>query len=178
VNAYNLVTNWTSASSAQYVGVDTSTQGTWTGKYGSSGELIANDLSNPPSFAAVSFTGDSLYTWAASTTDVRALQTSSGASTRTATCYYSHASSSFDINLNLADGNPHKIALYLVDWDSTVRTQTISILDANSKAVLSTENYSGFHNGEYAVWNIKGNVIIQVTHTGGANAVVSGIFVN
>jgi subtilase family serine protease len=179
VNAYNLATNWTSISSAQYVGLDTATQGAWTGKYGSNGELIANDLSDPPSFSAVTFTADSLYTWAASTTDVRALQTSSGASTRTATCYYSHGSSSFNINLNLADGNPHRIALYLVDWDSTVRTQTISIMDANTHAVLNTQSYAGFHNGEYAVWNIKGNVVIQVTHTaGGANAVVSGIFVD
>ncbi len=181
VNAANLVNTWkaaTSAASATYTGLDTTTQGTWTGKYGSNGELIANDLNDPPSFATVSFTADSLYTWAASTTDVRALQTSSGASTRTATCYFSHATSSFTINLNLTDGNTHRIALYLVDWDSTVRTQTISILDANSQAVLSTQAYSGFHNGEYAIWNIKGNVLIQVTHTGGANAVVSGIFVD
>src|SRR5437763_4945979 len=30
--------------------------------------------------------------------------------------------------------------------------------------------------GVYAVWNLQGHVIIKVTHTGGLNAVLSGIF--
>ena len=160
--------------SAVYSGLDTATQGTWPGTYGAGGELIANDVTNPPSYATVSFTGDTLYTWAASSTDVRALQVSSGSSSRIASAYYSPGS--FTINVNLTDGNTHRLALYLVDWDSTVRTETISILNAVSGAVLDTETYSSFHNGEYAVWNVTGNVRIQVTRTGGSNGVVSGIF--
>ena len=136
--------------------------------------MIANDVTNPPSYATVSFTGDTLYTWAASSTDARALQVSSGSSSRIASAYYS--SGSFTINVNLTDGNTHRLALYLVDWDSTARTESISILNAVSGAVLDTETYSGFHNDEYAVWNVTGNVQIQVTRTGGANGVVSGIF--
>jgi hypothetical protein len=154
--------------------VDTTTQGTWTGTYGSNGDLIANDANTPPSFAAVNFTGDNLYTWEASTTDVRALQTASGASTRIASAYYSPTS--FTINLNLTDGNMHKVSLYLLDWDSTARTETISILDPVSGTILDTEEYSSFHGGQYAVWQVQGHVLIQVTKTGGANAVVSGGF--
>jgi hypothetical protein len=63
-----------------------------------------------------------------------------------------------------------------VDWDSTSRAETISILDASTNAVLDTETFSSFHNGEYAEWDVQGHVLIQVTKTGGANAVVSGIF--
>ncbi len=37
--------------SAKYIGLDTTTQGTWTGKYGAGGELIANDLTNAPAYA-------------------------------------------------------------------------------------------------------------------------------
>ena len=163
-----------SLASATYSGLDTTTLGTWTGKYGASGEIIPNDVTNAPLFATVSLTGESLYTWAYSTTDLRDLQTSSGASNRIASIYYS--ASSFTINLNLTDGNTHKISLYLLDWDTSARTQTISILDAGTNAVLDTEQFSGFHNGEYAAWAIKGHVVIQVTCTGGYNAVVNGIF--
>ena len=170
-SAVNLVV---SASSATYSGLDTTTQGTWTGKYGSNGYIIANDATNPPAYATVSLTGDTPYTWVASTSTVSALQVSSGSSTRIASCYYS--STSFTINLNLTDGNMHQVALYLLDWGSTTRAETISILDAASNAVLYTGPFSSFTSGQYAVWKIQGHVLIQVTKTGGANAVVSGIF--
>ena len=163
-----------SASSATYSGLDTTTQGTWTGKYGSNGYIIANDATNPPAYATVSLTGDTPYTWVASTSTVSALQVSSGSSTRIASAYYS--STSFTINLNLTDGNMHQVALYLLDWGSTTRAETISILDAASNAVLYTGPFSSFTSGQYAVWKIQGHVLIQVTKTGGANAVVSGIF--
>ena len=105
---------------------------------------------------------------------MRALQISSGSSTRIASTYYS--ATSFTINVNLTDGNAHRIALYLLDWDTTARGETISILDGATNAVLDTETFSSFHNGEYAAWTVQGNVIVKVTKTGGSNAVVSGFF--
>jgi hypothetical protein len=98
----------------------------------------------------------------------------SGASTRIASTYYS--SGTFTINVNLTDGNTHKNSRYLVDWATTTRTETITILNANTNAVLDTEPYSAFRSGVHAAWNVRGHVLIQVTKTGGANAVVSGIF--
>ena len=172
-SAVNLVV---SASSATYTGLDTTTQGTWTGIYGADGYMIANDATSPPAYATVSLTGDSLYTWAASTTSASALQVSSGSSTRIASTYYSVTG--FTINVNLTDGNTHRIALYLLDWDSTARSETISIVDAVSNAVLFTGPFSSFHNGAYAVWSVRGHVLIQITKTAGANAVVSGAFFN
>ena len=160
-----------SAGSATYSGLDTKTQGAWTTQYGADGDFIANNASNAPAYATVNLAGDSLWTWANSTTDPRALTTNGG--NGIASCY---AGSSFTINVNISDGNAHKIALYLLDWDSTTRAETISILDGTTHAVLDTETFANFNNGEYASWNIKGNVIIQVTVTGGINAVVSGIF--
>jgi hypothetical protein len=80
--------------------------------------------------------------------------------------------------LNLTDGKSHRIALYLLDWDTTTRAETITILDATSQAVLDSESFASFQNGEYAIWSITGNVVIQVTDTAGVNAVVSGIFVD
>ena len=48
--------------------------------------------------------------------------------------------------------------------------------DANTQAVLSTQTVSSFHTGVYLSWTISGNVLITITKTGGANAVLSGLF--
>jgi hypothetical protein len=168
----------TSSSSASYVGSDSATQGTWTGTYGADGYVIANDSTAPPSYATVSFSGASTYTWATSSTDVRDLQTASGASTRIASNYNSFGHS-FTINVNLTDGNTHRVALYLLDWDTFSRAESITITDAVSGAVLNTQNFSNLHNGVWAVWNLSGNVVITVTNTataGDGATIVSGIF--
>ncbi len=171
-SAVNLVV---SASSASYTGLDTTTEGTWTGKYGADGYMIPNDVTSPPAYASVSLTGDNTYTWSSSTTSPSALQVSSGSSSRIASTYY--ASSNFTVNLNLTDGKTHRIALYLLDWSNpTVRNQTITISDAASNTVLSTQTFSGFQTGDYAAWNIQGHVLIKVTCNNGSNAVLSGIF--
>jgi alpha-L-rhamnosidase len=78
--------------------------------------------------------------------------------------------------VNLTDSVAHKIALYFLDWDSTSRAQTVEVLDASTNQVLDTRSISGFNNGKYLVWNVKGNVRIRITRTSGANAVVSGLF--
>jgi hypothetical protein len=44
--------------------------------------------------------------------------------------------------------------------------------------VLDTRSISQFNTGVYLVWNISGHVKINVTRTGGANAVISGVFLN
>jgi beta-glucanase (GH16 family) len=166
----------TTTSAAVYSGVDTGTQGLWTGKYGADGFSIANDSVSLPSYATLSVTGDATYTWATQTSDARALQSYAGSPTRIASTFDS--SSNFNINVNLTDGNSHRVALYLLDWDGYARAENITILDAGTNAVLDKETFSGFHNGEYAVWNIKGNVVIQVAPAVFGTAVVSGVFFN
>ncbi len=162
------------AASASYTSTDNTTLGTWTGKYGANGQVIAGGLNNVPSYASLTVTGDSIYTWTTSTTDPRALQTASGSSSRIAAGYYS--TSSFTFDLNLKDGSTHRIALYLCDWDNYGRAETISIVDASSKAVLNSQSFSSFSGGVYAAWNVKGHVQIQVTRTGGPNALVNALF--
>ena len=50
-------------------------------------------------------------------------------------------------------------------------------MDANNPTdVLSTQSISGFSGGIYVLWTISGHVKINFTITGGANAVVSGLF--
>ncbi|MCI0621538.1 MAG: S8 family serine peptidase, partial [Acidobacteria bacterium] len=59
---------------ALFVTTDVATQGTWKGVYGAQGYAIANDATSYPFYAQVNFAGQSNYTWAGSTTDLRALQ--------------------------------------------------------------------------------------------------------
>ena len=166
-----------SQSSAAFLGTDTTTGGAWKGKYGANGYLIANDGSKTPTFATANVTNDFPYTWAAQTSDPRALQSGSG-SQGIASAYTNYQSKSLNINVNILDRSARVIALYLLDWDTSSRTQTVTITDLNTNTVLDTRIFSNFHNGQYASWNIKGNVVITVTPSGFNSPVVSGIFFN
>jgi subtilisin family serine protease len=158
---------------AHFVTLDATTQGTWRGVYGADGYTLANDASSLPAYAHVTFTGQSAWTWTAATIDVRALQEPTGTNRIAATWY---AASTYSIDLNLTDGATHQVALYGLDWDSTARTERIDILDPVSGATLDSRTLTAFHGGQYLVWNLSGHLTLRVTCTGGANAVVSGLF--
>ena len=165
-----------SGPTATYVGTDTTTQGSWIGSYGGDGYAIPNGAQNLPSYASLTVSGQSSYTWAANTADVRAPQTPGGAG-RMASLWYS--APSFTLDVNLKDGNTHQIALYALDWDNYQggRAEQIQILDANTNNVLDTRNATSFQNGQYLVWNVNGHVKIVITTTkGNSNAALSGIF--
>ena len=163
------------ASQATFVGMDTSAQGNWKGLYGTDGYVIANDSQKLPSYATFAVENQTNYTWASGTTDVRALQSGVN-SGRIASTWYSNTS--FDFDLNLTDGNFHKVALYAVDWDNFEggRIESIQIADASTGTVLNTQTISKFNNGIYLTWNISGHVKIYVAYAGGGNPVISGMF--
>src|ERR1019366_4615323 len=127
-----------------------------------------------PSYAQMTFSGQGPFVWTSSTADVRGLQKFAAAD-RIASGWYSW--STMSIEVNLTDGNTHQVAVYCLDWDGGgARAERIDVLDAASNAVLDTRTISGFQGGQYLVWNLKGDVKLKITLTGGANAVVSGLF--
>ena len=160
---------------ATYIDTDAKTQGNWSGVYGSQGyNIIANSV-NYPDYATVTPTGKSNYTWAASTTDPRALEMAPGTgSSRIAAAWYS--TTSFSVNIDLTDGQTHDISLYLLDWDSQGRREQIQITNESTGAVLNTQTVSSFTGGVYLTWAISGDVVFTFTRLAGPNAVVSGIF--
>ncbi len=162
--------------SAIFVSADTTTKGNWKGAYGSAGSVIANDSTNAPSYATTNFSGASGYTWAASTTDGRALIKGASTTDRVASTYYSP--SGFTIDLNLTDNQSHAVALYCLDYDGLGRSQTITIVNASTNAVLDgPRTVTNFIGGQYLLWNLQGHVQIQVTSSSGStNAVLSGLF--
>jgi hypothetical protein len=158
---------------ATFLKSDTTTEGTWMGTYGAQGYDVINDAAGLPTYASVTPSGQSSYTWASSTYDPRALQTADGSS-RIAACWYS--ASSFTVNVDLTDGLTHDLKLYFVDWDSSRRAETVQISNAVTGAVLSTQSISSFHAGVYLNYAISGDIVITITRTAGDNAVLSGLF--
>src|SRR5262249_49951765 len=92
---------------------------------------------------------------------------------------------SYDIKLNLTDGQVHRVAVYATDWDNVVgayppgqqaRSERFDVINTATGQVLDSETLSSFK-GTYLVWNLQGNVTIQVTNLGsGYNGVVSALF--
>ena len=95
---------------------------------------------------------------------------------RVAATWYSGAQ--FDITVGLTDGQPHQVAFYCVDFDGRGRSQRMDVFDAATNALLDTRTISSFSGGTYVTWTITGSVRVRVTRLGGANAVVSGVFIN
>ena len=153
---------------------DTTTQGSWEGHYGSDGYDIIGGQANLPTYASVTPLGQSSWTWASSTTDVRALQKGGSATDRIASCWYSPAQ--FSVDINLTDGQSHKVSLYALDWDSHSRSERVDVVDPSTGAVLDSRTLSSFNGGTYLSWSLKGHVQLRFTTLGGANAVVSGLF--
>ncbi len=158
---------------AHYVATDTTTQGNWLGVYGADGYAVVGDKQSMPSYATLTPQNQLTWTWAASTTETRALQLSSG-SGRTAAAWYLQPT--FSIDVNVTDGQSHQIALYALDWDNHGRAETIQIVDAQTNAVLDSRSVFTFTNGVYVVWTISGHVKFNITGTSGPNAVISGVF--
>jgi hypothetical protein len=160
------------STTAVFQALDTTTQGNWQGVYGADGYAIANDASHLPSYVQLTTSGANAYTWSASTSDTRALQ-QTGIS-RLASCWY--AANTFSVDVNLTDGQTHKVALYALDWDGIARIEQVEVVDAVTNVVLDSRVVSNFGSGQYLVWNVHGHVSLRVTKTTSVNSVVSGVF--
>jgi len=165
----------TGPASAGFVASDTTTQGNWQGVYGSDGYSLANNSLSIPPYATLAVQPQNGWTWAgASTTaDPRALELGTGAARFAATWYNQR---NFYLDINVKDGNLHQVAVYLVDWDSQGRSETVQVVDATTGTQLDIRSISGFTNGIYLIWNVSGHVHINVTTNSGPNSVVSGVF--
>ena len=163
-----------SGTSAVFIKQDANTQGNWIGAYGSQGFNIIGDATSYPSYATVTATGETYQTWVAGTTDPRALENASG-SGRIAASWY--ANTSFTVNVNLTDGQPHDVTLYILDWaDIAGRSEQIQITSAATKAVLDTQTITNFSGGDYLQWKLSGSVVITVEGLGLRKALLSGLF--
>jgi methionine-rich copper-binding protein CopC len=157
-----------------FVNTDTTTKGNWSGTYGAAGYNVIGSKSSYPSYATITPSGQSSWTWASSTTDSRGLLIPGSSSSRIAAAWFSN--SSFSIDVNLTDGLAHKVSLYALDWDSQGRSEQIKVVDPTDGTVLDTQTVSGFSGGKYLTWNVSGHVKFIISSLAGPNAVLSGLF--
>jgi uncharacterized protein (TIGR03790 family) len=160
---------------AVFAGSDSSTHGDWIGVYGAAGYSVASDATSFPAGTTVTFAGQLEYTWAASTSDTRALRRATAPGRVAATWYQAPA---FDITVGLAGGQSKRISIYCLDFDTVSRSQQLDVLDAASGALIDRQTVTSFSGGVYLTWLVTGSVRIRVTRLNGANAVISGIFID
>jgi hypothetical protein len=166
-------TTGTTGANFVYIGADTTRAGNWIGAYGSDGYNVLPNFAKYPAYAQVSGVSKADWIWNYTTSDGRALQTPDGAS-RTAGCWYSSTSLAADINFT--DGKTHRVAVYVCDWDNSGRAETIDLVNVATGAVVQSQTISGFYNGRYLIWDLKGHFQIRFNRTAGPNAVVNGLF--
>jgi hypothetical protein len=162
--------------SATFVGEDNTTQGNWKSVYGAEGFNIIGDVENYPAQVPVSVSGATLYTEKEPKSGMNWLQKDKSTNPNFASWF---SETNFTIDINLSDGQEHQVAVYCLDWDENDgRSQKIEVLDAATNAVLDTRTVNAFGAGRYLVWQLKGHVLIRITHTGipHSNAVISGLF--
>ena len=158
---------------AEFLQEDNSVQGDWLGNYGEIGYIVVDHATSLPAFADVSTTAGTL-TWADPVSSTQALQYVSG-SPRIASCYWDPVT--FDLDVSLTDGKPRQVALYFLDWDTTLRQCQVTVSELSSGIPLDSRQVQDFNLGKYLVWNIRGSVRFTITRLQG-NAVISGIFLD
>ncbi len=178
-----------------YPHLDKTTQGNWRGKYGVDGYVLANapqDANHTKlpgyagQFAATRLDGTALdvFTFSGSAGDPRSLVDFDGSAR--ATIVWDDPSGlppngmpGFTLSFDL-DSEPHLFGVYCVDFDQATpaRDQTITVLNADTQAVLATDQVQAFTGGVYVLWVFSGRIQIKVVPNNSRNAVVSALFFN
>lgn len=158
---------------AAFLGQDATTQGSWIGVYGSQGYSVAGTTPAMPANTAAVLGQN--FTYAASTSDVRAPQLPDGTGRRAAVWYMNQV---FHADLDLTGTGPRNVALYFLDWDTTARVHRVQVMDAVSREILDTRSVSSFSGGIYLTYRISGHVLIEVAGQAGPNVILSGVFLD
>jgi YD repeat-containing protein len=159
---------------ASFAGTDTTTQGSWIGKYGADGYTLAGGFGTSlPAYATVSTGGAAEYTWASTTSATQALQKPPNPSDRAAATWNGYTTASFEVNLT--DGHAHRVSLYVLDWEFAGRAMTIEVRDHATGTVLDSESVSSFSGGKWLSWDLAGDVDLRFSYSAGGNWVVSAI---
>ncbi len=158
---------------AMFLKADITTRGNWKGVYGDDGYNIISDTVKAPTYGKAIPSGKTNWVWQESTSDINGLQkANSDDRILSAWC----AENSFNVDVNITDGQMHRLALYFCDWDKRGRVQTIEILDGTTGVVINRRTIKNFSTGRYLTYNISGNVRVRVTRIGPSNAIMNGLF--
>ena len=166
------------------IATDATSKGNWVGVFGTRGHILAawsknkgvvSDVASlPSSVQSYSLAAGSRLIWAPKSKDVRAL-TGADDGVRSAGAYSD--ASEVQVNLDYQTAERGVLSLYLLDWDTTARRETITITDAEgSRSYAITTSFNGGLWLRVPVSGAPGTpVTLRVTKTAGSTAVISGI---
>jgi hypothetical protein len=144
-----------------FTGYDDSTKGNWKTRYGAKGHILVGEDQQIPSFATVTYLNGADHIWSTTTNDIQALQKSVDtgriASVRSAGTHEI-------IDINFTDNKEHEVSLYCLDWDRKGRWLVVDVIDANTRKLLDSRNLTGFEQGRYINYRIKGRVQLRLTN--------------
>jgi len=163
----------------QFMGKDTETGGNWVGKYGANGAILFGNADQKDMKDITNLTDNGQrWDWANPTPDERGLISINDPSVRMANCMYNNPVGLLTLETKL---DSYQVALFVIDWDSEVRIEeVVGFQGDTAPAADATVENPDFHAGIYYKWNVTGKdpFKLQITHMGGANWVISGLFVD
>ncbi|MCC6233432.1 MAG: hypothetical protein IT580_12355, partial [Verrucomicrobiales bacterium] len=162
----------------EFLGTIPDAQGDWPHRVGSEGYLVAPwPASVAPNVQVALLTGEPYLwqNWRAGelVLDRRGALMPEGM--REAACWTDP--SALILHLNLLDGRPHVVTLYLVDWDTNLRRQRMEWLTPGSTNILHTQTVSEFFPGAHLVYLVQGRAWLRLVPET-INAVLSGVFID
>jgi len=164
-----------------FAGKDTTTKGNWSTKYGKNGVILfaVKDQTDMKDITKFDDGKNNRWDWANPTDDARGLTTIADAKKRMGTCMYNNPTGVITIETKLDN---YQATLFVIDWDSTARIEEVTGFQgakAPEKADATVQNPE-FNAGVYYKWLVTGKdpFKIQIAHKGGANWVISGLFID
>ena len=152
--------------------------GRWSGTYGAEGYVIINDVTNLPAYVSLTPSGNDSTILTSSTHDGRALQNPNSDFSDGFVGVWS-SSTNFVLDVNLADGNIHRIELYCLDWSYNGGIQTIRATDPTTGNLLDTRTVANFTNGVYVIWDVIGHVQFSFSNRlANCPATLTGVFID
>ena len=164
------------------VEVGAKVQGDWVGTYGVDGYALASWNGTDPASdlvvlptATLTLESGFRHRWAAATTDVRALESPSQAERRAGTWA---GNNQLRLRLDFSAPYTGTLHVYVVDWDSTSRRQTMTVTDGTtSRTVPMATAYGGGAWLHFPISVPEGGLVrITGDYGAGYNPVVSGLF--
>ena len=175
VSAYSLA-----SAAVDYVGADTDTQGDWIGTYGNNGVIIFGlaDMEDLKDITSFDDGGNQRWDWTNPTEEVRGALYPDGSGQRTGSCIFNNPDGILTVETSLSE---YQVAVYALDWDSSDRIEGLTGYqgDAPADPDVIVENPE-FNAGMYHIWHVTGGdpFTLRITHEGGANWVLTGLFVD
>lgn len=160
-------------SGARIAGFDTSTQGSWKGKYGTLGHMILGDSAKYPKGVVLSASGKSYRLLESASENPAALERSTKPG-RIAASWFGEKE--MRVSMTFPDRLYYRVSVYCADFEDTGIGQTLDILDADNLAVLATRTMVGFAGGAYVQFDVRGRVILRIKPAADLPATLSAIF--